>query len=139
MTLLLDTDILIDVAMDRAPHAEPAAALLDFLERHPGMAYIAWHSISNLYYLVRPSLGHPTVKSLLSDLTRFVEVAPTTTRSLHFACQLEMNDFEDAMQVAAAIACGADSIASRNLKDYAKSPIRAVDPDTALAQLREAT
>ena len=33
--ILLDTDVLIDVALDRAPHAEPAAELLTYLERHP--------------------------------------------------------------------------------------------------------
>ncbi len=135
MTLLLDTDVLIDVALDRAPHAEPAAGLLDFLEKRPGTAHVAWHSISNFYYLVRPSRGGRTAKHFILDLARFVEVAPTTTRSLLYACQLEMGDFEDALQVAAAIACEASMIVSRNLGDHKKSPIRAMDPSTALAEL----
>jgi hypothetical protein len=41
------------------------------------------------------------------DLTRFVDVSPTTTASLRRAARLDMRDFENAMQVAAAEACGA--------------------------------
>jgi hypothetical protein len=40
------------------------------------------------------------------------------------------------MQVAAAMACGADLIASRNHKDYAGAPIRAAAPEEVLKILR---
>jgi predicted nucleic acid-binding protein len=46
-----------------------------------------------------------------------------------------MADFEDAMQVAAARACGAQHIVTRNISDYVRSPIRAVDPREALSRL----
>jgi predicted nucleic acid-binding protein len=46
-----------------------------------------------------------------------------------------MTDFEDAMQVAAAHACGAQHIVTRNIKDYTRSPIRAVSPREALSRL----
>lgn len=132
MILLLDTDILIDVALDRAPHASASASLLDRLQARPGMAFIAWHSISNFYYLVKPTYGHGETKDFLLGLSKFIEIAPTTTRSLVGAAQLEMADFEDAMQVAAAMAAGADVVVTRNLRDYARSPIRAVSPQAIL-------
>ena len=72
---------------------------------------------------------------MLLDLARFVRVAPTTTESLLYAAQLEMSDFEDAMQVAAATACEADVIVTRNLRDYRKSPIRAAEPQEVLKEL----
>ena len=62
----------------------------------------------------------------MTDLVRFVEVAPTTTESLRYAAKLDMKDFEDAMQVAAGMACYADVIATRNVRDYAKTPLRAI-------------
>ena len=122
MILLLDTDILIDVALDRSPHAEPAGELLDALEQHPGIAFIAWHTISNFYYLVAPTRGRNDTKAFLLDLVRFAAVAQTTTESLRYAAGLQMKDFEDAMQVAAAVACGAEVIATRNIRDYANAP-----------------
>lgn len=135
MILLLDTDVLIDVALDRAPHATAASTLLDMLEQRPGTAFVAWHTLSNFYYLVAPSRGRDDTKTFLLDLTQFARVAPTTTDSLHYAARLTMHDFEDAMQVAAANACGARVIATRNLQDYARAPIRAATPASLIQEL----
>ncbi len=46
-----------------------------------------------------------------------------------------MNDFEDALQVAAARACGASFIATRNTSDYRRSPIPALSPEAVLEEL----
>ncbi len=135
MIVLLDTDILVDVALDREPYAENAAALLDALEHRPGSAFIAWHTVSNFYYLLAPKRGRSGARAFLVDLSRFVEVARTTTESLRYAAQLKMKDFEDAMQVAAEAACEADVIATRNVRDYARSPIRAATPGALLDEL----
>ncbi len=135
MSFLLDTDVLIDLALDRAPFAESAAALLDILEQRPGFAWIAWHTASNFYYLVVPERGPAGARRFLAELTDFIGVAPTTTESLRTATGLPLHDFEDAMQVAAAIACGAELIVTRNLKDYRSSPISAVSPQQAVERL----
>jgi hypothetical protein len=45
-----------------------------------------------------------------------------------------MKDFEVAMQVAAAVACRADVIATRNLRGYAKAPVKAARPESVVAQ-----
>ena len=133
--ILLDTDVLIDVALDRHPHAEPAAELLDKLEHGAEAACIAWHSVSNFYYLVAPALGGVSARDFIVELTRFVAVATTDTTGIRYAAALPMADFEDAMQVAAARACGARHIVTRNVRDYERSPIRAVKPEEALNEL----
>jgi hypothetical protein len=46
-----------------------------------------------------------------------------------------MRDFEDAMQVAAAQACAADIIATRNTRDFRASPVKARTPKQLLVQL----
>ena len=127
--------MLIDVALDRAPHADAAARLLDVLEGRPGSVFVAWHTVANLYYLVAPTRGGRPTRDFVLDLLRFVEAAPATTEGLRKATRLEMRDFEDAMQVVAAEACGADVIATRNVRDYARSPLRAATPRTLLGEL----
>ena len=62
-------------------------------------------------------------------------VAATSTEAFRYAAALPMADFEDAMQVAAARACGARFIVTRNVRDYARSPIQAVNPRAALSDL----
>ena len=133
--ILLHTDVLIDVALDRAPYAEPAARLLTLLERRPRGAFVAWHTLSNFYYLVSPTRGKDDARAFLVDLTRFVSVAPTDTEAFQYAAALSLPGFEDALQVAAARACGASFIATRNVKDFRRSPIPARTPEDLASDL----
>lgn len=133
--MLLDTDVLVDIALDRLPHSGPASELLDLVEHGSQSACIAWHSVSNLYYLVAPSHGGVSTRGFIIELTRFVSVAPTGTEAIRYAAELPLTDFEDAMQVAAARACGARHIVTRNVRDYRRSPIPAVTPQEALSGL----
>ena len=130
--MLLDTDVLIDVALDRHPYSESASELLNRLEHGVGDASVAWHSLSNLYYIVTPAIGGVGARDFIVELTRFVEVASTDTDDIRCAAGLPMSDFEDAMQVAAARACGARCIVTRNIRDYEHSPIRATPPLEAI-------
>ena len=133
--ILLDTDVLIDVALDRHPYSGPASQILDRVEHGAESACIAWHSVSNLYYLIAPSRGGVSARDFIMELTRFVAVAATDTEAVRYAAGLPMPDFEDAMQVAAARACGARTIVTRNVRDYERSPIPSVSPQEALTGL----
>jgi hypothetical protein len=99
------------------------------------MAFVAWHTLSNFYYLVSPTRGKDDARQFLSDLTRFVSVAPTDTDAFQFAATLPPSDFEDALQVAAAWSCGATCIATRNVKDFRLSPIPARSPADLVREL----
>ncbi len=46
-----------------------------------------------------------------------------------------MKDFEDALQVSAAVACQADVIITRNVGDFAASSILSCTPEDFLAKL----
>ena len=98
--MLIDTDVLIDVALHRRPHSDSASELLDRLEQGIGSAWVAWHSLSNLYYIVAPVVGKESARDFIIELTRFMDVAETGTKDIRYAAELDMADFEDAMQVA---------------------------------------
>lgn len=134
--ILLDTDVILDVALNRAPWADASSALLTRLEIAPLGAFVAWHTLSNLYYLLRPVRGGGDARAFLSALTEFVRVAPTHTEDFAFAAVLPLPDLEDAMQVAAARACGARWIATRNVRDFERSPVPARTPADLLTELR---
>ena len=133
--MLLDTDVLLDLALDRQPWAEHAAALLDRIETSGQTAFIAWHSVANFHYLVSPSHGRKSARGFILELTRFIGVAAGDAKAIRYAASLPMKDLEDAMQVAAARSCGASHIVTRNIKDYQRSPIPAITPQQALSRL----
>ena len=132
MKLLIDTDVLIDVALNRTPFAEAAARLLDEAQAQPGTAFMAWHSASNFYYMISSPRGKDAARDFIKDLLHFVGIAAVQTDDLTYALGLDMPDLEDAMQAAAAMACRADYIVTRNIEHYRKSPVRAITPDTWL-------
>ena len=82
-----------------------------------------------------PALGGLGARDFILELTRFVEVTQAGTDAIQYAATLPMADFEDAMQVAAARACGVRNIVTRNVKDFRRSPIRALSPEEALTEL----
>ena len=133
--MLLDTDILVDVALTGNRFFGPASQLLNRLGQGDRLGFVAWHTVSNLYYVLQRSESDAAARQFISGLLRIVSVAPTVTEDLLYAASLPMRDFEDAMQVAAARACGASHIVTRNARDYARSPIPAIDADEALRLL----
>ena len=129
--ILLDTDVLIDIALDRLPHSEAAFELLDASKEEVEPASLAWHSISNLYYIVKPTHGDITTRDFIRELTEFVHVAETDTESLRYATQLPMDDFEDAMQVAAARACMPNSSSPETSATTNAHPYQQSHPTTS--------
>jgi predicted nucleic acid-binding protein len=119
---LIDTDVLLDVALNREPHAQASAAVLRWAESG-GSAAVAWHTLTNCAYLLKRD-GRPFLERLL----QLVEVAPVGGADARRALQLPMNDIDDAFQAAAALAWGADVIVTRNLADYRRSPVAALAP-----------
>jgi predicted nucleic acid-binding protein len=135
VTILVDTDVLLDVALGREPFAEPACRLLDHLQANPGKGIVAWHSVANFYYLVRPSQGDVDVRAFIAGLLGFLNVVAGDTASARAALALPIADFEDALQVAAAQTGDADLIVTRNAADYRRSPIPAKSPAAVVAGL----
>ncbi len=128
MKILIDTDILLDVALRRAEFFEDSAAVLSWAETNPGQAAVAWHSLSKLAYLVKPD-----ARTFIADLLDFIEVAPVSTADMRAALGLPMKDMEDAMQVASALSFGARHLVTRNLPDYRRSAVPTRVPKAFLA------
>ncbi len=134
MNALIDTDVLIDVALNRAPHARYSAQILDAAQQRRFKSYIAWHSIANFYYLVSSPNTNKAAKEFIRDLLQFVAIAAAGTEDAVYALGLPMADFEDALQVAAARVCNSDYIITRNVKHFKKSPIPAITPKSFYKQ-----
>ena len=129
MRVLLDTDVLLDVALAREPHVSASAEVLRWAERE-GEAAVAWHSLTNCANLLKGS-----GREFLQQLLQIVTVATVGTEDARRALSLPMKDVEDAFQVSAALAWGADFIITRNLEDYRYSPVAALPPSAFLNKL----
>lgn len=127
MRALIDCNVLLDVGLDRMPWADASSAVLKLGLRGGFDGFVAWHSLSNLDYLVK-RVGDLEPRPFISELLSFLRVAAVGHADMEFALELEMSDLEDAMQAAAALACRASRIVTRNTRDFANSPVPAVTP-----------
>lgn len=128
MRILIDVNVILDVALAREPWAADSARLLDATERKKFGGYVAGHTITTAYYIIARNAGARKAATAVTDLMRFLKVVPIEAADFAQALVLGMPDFEDAVQAAAAAKIGADYVATRNEKDFKRSPIKARTP-----------
>ena len=137
MRLLIDINVLLDVALQR-PGAPASARLLTLCGRqHEG--WLAWHSIATLACLIERQQSAISGRDFIRGLLVWADVAKTGRSDAQAALELPMRDFDDALQAAAAMACGAQFIITRNERDFKTSPVPALNPDAFLRQYPESS
>lgn len=131
MRLLLDINILLDVVFGRAGEPASSALIAECSSSHE--AWLAWHSVATLAYLIERQQSAERVRSFIRELLGWARVATTGHDDALLALQWPMADLEDALQAAAAVACDAAYIVTRNGRDFAGSPIPAITPEEFFA------
>ena len=135
MKLLLDINVLLDVLLQRDPWAEPAAELLTRIERGEAEGFIAGHTLTTIHYVVLRARDRQLAAAAVTDLLRFMEVIPIEKVDFNQALVLPMEDFEDAVQAAAALKIGADYIVTRDEKGFGELSIPSVNSGEILSLL----
>lgn len=123
MKLLLDTNIVLDLLMDRMPFADAAAELFSKVEDGSATGYLCGTTITTVYYLMAKAVGTPRAQEEIKKLLTLFEVAPVNRPVLQSALTVGFVDFEDAVIHEAACHAGAEAIVTRNQKDFKKSKI----------------
>ena len=123
MKVLLDTNIVLDLLMDRMPFSEYAVVLFSKVEQGTIIGYLCGSTITTVYYLVAKTVGATRAQEEIRKLLRLFEVAPVNRHVLESALAADFNDFEDAVIHEAACHVGAEALVTRNQKDFRKSRI----------------
>ena len=134
MHLLLDINVLLDVAFQRP--GEPASSRLIGLCGREHEAWLAWHSVATLAYLIDRQQSAAEAREFIRGLLGWADIAGTSRVDAVAALDWPMPDFEDALQAAAAVACGAQAIITRNTRDFKGSPVPAMTPEAFLRRHR---
>lgn len=133
MVVLFDTNIILDVLEKRLPFFNSSKSVLESCISGNVTGYIALHSISNIFYILRKRYSAADRRKLLLDLLDLLQVAGTDHKSVRNALQREdFSDFEDCLQDECAKQIHADYIVTRNTNDFSMSNIPAIVPDDLL-------
>lgn len=134
--VLVDLNVILDVLLDRAPHADAAASLWAVVEAGEGEGLLAAHAVTTLHYLATRSGGRAFGNRCVADVLSVFSVAPVDAAVLAEALVMEWDDFEDAVCAAAARSAGCDMIATRDPRGFKKSACPALAPRDALVAIR---
>ena len=123
MKILLDTNIVIDLLMDRTPFSEYAAEIFSMVEDGGAIGYLCTTTVTTIYYLAAKSVGTDKADKEIGKLLQLFEVAPVNRHVLETALTAGFTDFEDAVIHEAACHVGADALVTRDKKVFEKSRI----------------
>jgi predicted nucleic acid-binding protein len=91
--------------------------------------------LTTLYYVTRRSAGKERADQVVDLMLATMEIVPEGKPQFLQARSLAFSDYEDAVVASAAASAGCDRIVTRNVADFAGSPVLAVTPEELLADL----
>ena len=136
MVILIDANIILDHLIPRQPFADIANKVLVLCVQQKCSGYIAAHSITNIFYILRKQFSASERKDLLLKLCEFIEIAGIQKQQVIDALINEdFDDLEDRLQVECAMSVSADYIVTRNIADFSAAPIPAILPEELLQKM----
>ena len=129
MRVLVDTNVFLDVMLNRAGLVAASAMALSKVERDGHHALVCAVSLTTLHYMLRRGRGETMARQDVEAILHSMELAPVSRTVLDLALASPMSDFEDAVIAHAAHQMGAQAIITRNLKDFTRSPVPAYTPE----------
>lgn len=134
--VLIDTDVILDFFFDRQPFAEYSTQVLGLCEINKIKGYVTPVIYSNVYYLLRQTARHDKVIDKLKQLLMITDVLIMDKEVVSNALNSGFNDFEDSLQNFAAMKHGEiNVILTRNVKDYSKSEMGVLTPESYIKSI----
>jgi predicted nucleic acid-binding protein len=131
--ILLDTNVVLDVALARQPFCQAAEMILGASDFRGVHLFITASSATDLYYVLRKEKGRDIGLRFIRRLLEGVDACGVDKGTLIAALSADFTDFEDAVQNAAAIDSQVEIIVTRNKADYRTSPLVVLSPEEFVA------
>lgn len=117
MGVLIDTNVVLDVILEREPFVETAINLFALIKAGKIQGYIS-ATITNIFYIVRKLKGREVALEAISRLLQGLNLCSVETRVIQQALHLNLHDFEDGVQLACAVLEGLDALVTRDGNDF---------------------
>lgn len=134
--IFVDTNIIVDLLAERKPFSKFAIDLFQMAEAGDVKLYASSHSIATSYYLLKKYSDDRKLREVLLALLSYLHVVPVDNDILMKGLRSGYRDFEDALQILAAMNVPRlECIVTRNTKDFKGAPIPVLAPDELASRL----
>ncbi|GAB2491729.1 PIN domain-containing protein [Algoriphagus taiwanensis] len=130
----LDSDIILDLLMDRKPFSEDSKVIFQLSGAGQIHIYCSSIIVTNVFYIIRKTFGKQKAVESVGSLLNFCGILAVGEKEIRNAYQSDFSDFEDSIQYHVATAKPEiQAIITRNKKDYILSKIPVISPEEFLA------
>jgi predicted nucleic acid-binding protein len=140
MTILLDTNVIMDALQERQPFDVEAKEILLRAQNGEFTCYFTANAATDIFYLYRKARDLKSARQVLNFLLATYKVVSVTHEDCMNAMSIPIEDFEDALTSSCAQKAGVDYIISRDdkyLRDH--SPVKVIGPIDFLMKLAKST
>ncbi len=134
---LLDTNVILDALLERAPWETDAGAIMQADLDGQFVAYVTATSLTDVFYVTRRQAGRERAWELVQATLNQLSIITVGADELEAAIMLEGNDFEDNLQIACAMSLQLDCIVTRDSSGFTGSPMPVLTPHQLLSRLSE--
>lgn len=132
--IFLDSDVLLDLLLDREPFADDIAEIIEDSIAEKILLFVSPISITNVNYIIGKIENQKKADSQTKKILEIVKVENVGQAIVTKAANSKFKDFEDAIQNYCAEAAGHQIIITRNTKDYKESELAILTPKEYLAK-----
>ena len=122
-TLLVDTNIVLDLLAERKEFLIEAQELFTLSDKKEVKLYVSSLTFANTFYILSQKMKLSDARKILRKFKVLVEVLPMDDKIIDLSLESDFKDFEDAIQYHTAIENDIKIIITRNLKDFKTSKI----------------
>ena len=130
-SVFIDTDVILDLFIEREPHHTVALRFFSYLQVHGDsiQAYTSPVVIANVAYILAKARSESYAIQKIKGLRDFVRVLPMSEAEVDQAIHRPGDDFEDSLQYHCAIASAVKIIVTRNGDDFLTEGVQTLEPE----------
>jgi predicted nucleic acid-binding protein len=133
---LIDTNVILDIALNRQPFCREAEIIFQCMEDKEIRGYISASAVTDIFYLLRKQIGRQNATQYILELLEIVDILGVSKETIIDALLSGLADFEDAVQTQVAIENDIEVIVTRNVKDFKQLlSIKILTPTALIALL----
>jgi len=126
--LFIDTDVILDLFIDRKPHHENAVLLFSKIKRNKLHCYTSPVIVANTFYILSKIKGKHYAIGKIKRLRRIMNILTITEKIIDLAIETPSKDFEDSIQYYCAKENKMSAIITRNVDDFPREKISIMEP-----------
>ncbi|GBF79272.1 type II toxin-antitoxin system VapC family toxin [Aphanothece sacrum] len=134
MNVLIDTNVIIDIALERQPHFVDSDRVLSLAEQNQIKGYISASTFGDLYYIINRNKGRIVTLDFISKVCQCCQVATVDAMVIDMALNANFNDFEDGIQYSCAMVNQIEIIVTRNPQDFPVTTSLILTPSQLIEQ-----